>query len=284
MATWKKGQPWRVAKALDRLNAQVKAACPRAVPPATPVTSWGAIADGAHSSTSDHYPHYYAALGATAVVCARDFPHAPKLGLDAHAIAEKLRLSRDPRIGYIISNGRITGPGHGWQWDDYDGSDPHDTHIHVSIVHTKLADDTRDWSIGGDDMAGFGFRSQAEADAVRDALIKPVGANANRSGGRIIGDLGSAIVGSRARFESTEVGKVLVELRAAVAAVASRSGISPAELEQITAAARAGAEAGVAEAVDDAVDEAELARQIITALPPELARQVVAELAAELAA
>lgn len=148
--TWSKGQPWRVVRSLDRLNVQVRAAYPRAVPPATPVTSWGAIADDAHNSGSDHYPHYYSALGSTAVVCARDFPHAPALGLDAHALADRLRLSRDPRIGYIISNRRITGPNHSWRWDPYDEEDPHDTHIHVSTVHTAAADDARDWQIGDD--------------------------------------------------------------------------------------------------------------------------------------
>lgn len=155
MATWQKGQPWRGVRSLDRLNEQIRAACPRAVPPATPVTSWGSIADDAHSTTSDHYPHWYTALGATAVVCARDFPHAPHLGLDIHTILDRIRLSRDPRVGYLISRGRITGPGRGWRWERYDGSDPHDTHGHVSSVHTARADDTSDWQIGleEDDMA-----------------------------------------------------------------------------------------------------------------------------------
>ncbi|HEY9417780.1 MAG TPA: hypothetical protein VIQ30_23725 [Pseudonocardia sp.] len=145
---WRKGQPWRTVRSLDRLNEQIRAAFPRAVPPATPAASWGAIADSLHSSTSDHYPHFYSALGKTAVVCARDFPHAPALGLNAHVVAEQLRASRDSRIGYVISNRRITGPSHGWRWDTYNGSDPHDTHIHVSTVHTAAADDTRDWQIG----------------------------------------------------------------------------------------------------------------------------------------
>lgn len=148
--TWSKGQPWRVVRSLERLREQIRAAYPQAVPPATPVTAWGSIADSAHSTTSDHYPHYYSVLGSTAVVCARDFPHAPALGLDAHALADRLRASRDPRIGYVISNGRITGPNYGWRWASYSGSDPHDTHIHVSTVHTAAADDARDWQIGED--------------------------------------------------------------------------------------------------------------------------------------
>lgn len=162
---WSRGEPWRVAESLQTLNAQIRTTFPRAVPPATPVTSWGSVADSAHSTTSDHSPHYYEPLGAVATVLARDFPHAPELGLDAHKLAEVLRKSRDKRIGYIISNGRVTGPGHDWRWDTYHGSDPHDTHIHVSVVHSKAADDRTPWQIGGNDVGTLeGVQGQALAD------------------------------------------------------------------------------------------------------------------------
>src|SRR5690348_12488358 len=117
---WVRGQPWRVVDSLQTLNAQIREYAPRAVPPATDVNAWGSIADDAHSASSDHYPHYYVSeLGATAVVCARDFPHAPALGLDGGVVTERLRQSRDPRIGYVIFDRRITGPSHGWQWAPY---------------------------------------------------------------------------------------------------------------------------------------------------------------------
>lgn len=150
---WQQGQPWRVVASLDRLRDQIRAYAPRSVPPATDPNAWGAIGDTAHESTSDHFPHYYTALGATAVVCARDFPHAPGLGLDGGAVTETLRRSRDLRLGYIIFNRRITGPNHGWAWDSYSGSDPHDTHFHISTVHTAAADDPRPWTLpAGDTM------------------------------------------------------------------------------------------------------------------------------------
>jgi hypothetical protein len=152
---WSRGQPWRVVNSLNVLNEQIKAYAPRAVPPATPASSWGSIADDAHSSTSDHYPHAYSALGSTAVVCARDWPHAPALGLDGHVVTEALRISRDARVGYIICDHRITGPNHGWQWQTYTGSDPHDTHFHVSSVHTAAADSTAAWSLPGSSSQGF---------------------------------------------------------------------------------------------------------------------------------
>lgn len=149
MVTWHTGQAWRVVNGLNKLDQQIRAYAPRSIPPATNPDSWGALADNAHSTSSDHYPHFYSALGSTAVVCARDFPHAPGLGLSGPVVTEHLRRQRDPRVGYIICAGRITGPNHGWAWDPYDGADPHDTHFHVSSVHGSVADSTAAWSLPG---------------------------------------------------------------------------------------------------------------------------------------
>lgn len=146
---------WRLVKSLDVLRAQVRAAAPRAVPPATAAAAWGTVGDLAHQSgTSDHNPAVYKALGSTPVVCAADFPHAPALGLDGHAFTEALRQSRDPRIGYVIFDGRIFSSTNApWVWRTYTGSDQHRDHWHVSGVHTALVDDTRPWAMpGGDDM------------------------------------------------------------------------------------------------------------------------------------
>jgi hypothetical protein len=144
---WTPGQDWRCVNGLNKLYVQLRGYAPRSVPPATSANSWGSIADDAHAMTSDHYPHYYSALGSVAVVCARDFPHAPKLGMDGGVITEHMRHARDPRVGYIIFNRRITGPNHGWQWETYTGTDPHDTHFHVSSVHTTIADSLAEWSL-----------------------------------------------------------------------------------------------------------------------------------------
>lgn len=142
---------WRVVNSLLVLRDQFNATFP-----GRSRASDGTIGDAAHQaeSTSDHDPHTYAALGSTPVVCALDITHDPAHGVDTYAIADIMRRARDPRVGYIISNRRITGPNHGWQWDAYTGtSDPHTNHMHVSSVHTALADDTRPWDIQGDDMS-----------------------------------------------------------------------------------------------------------------------------------
>jgi hypothetical protein len=156
MPTWHTGQAWRVVNSLNKLNEQIRAYAPRAVPPATNVDSWGSIADNVHSTSSDHYPHYYGALGSTAVVCARDFPHAPGLGLDGGVVTEHMRQVRDSRVQYIIFNRRITGVNYGWQWHTYIGDDPHNTHFHVSCVHSAIADSTAAWSLPGSSSTSFG--------------------------------------------------------------------------------------------------------------------------------
>lgn len=146
---------WRLVRSLDQLRQQVRTAAPQAAPPATAASAWGTIGDAAHTSTSDHSPHTYAALGSTPVVCAADFPHAPALGLDGAAFTEALRQSRDKRIAYVIFNGRVFSSTNApWTWRTYTGSDKHDTHWHVSVVHTAAADDTRDWAMPGASTAG----------------------------------------------------------------------------------------------------------------------------------
>jgi hypothetical protein len=158
-SVWQKGQPWRTVDSIDgALFPQLKAAAPRAVPPATPVTSWGTIADGAHDAASDHYPHFYVVLGSMAVVCACDWPHAPALGLDNHVVCEAMRRSRDPRIKYLIFDGRMfssypTSTRKAWEWGPYSSTtDMHREHAHLSVVAAAVADVTAPWSIGVDDV------------------------------------------------------------------------------------------------------------------------------------
>jgi hypothetical protein len=163
---------WRLVHSLVTLRTQVAQAAPRAVPPGTPASSWGTIGDTAHDSTSDHSPHIYAALGSTPVVCAADFPHAPALGLDGGRFTEALRQSRDPRIAYVIFNGRIfSSTNTPWVWRTYSGSDRHDTHWHISVVRTRLADDTRPWAMPSGTVAMTG---DGDLDALESAKLDAI--------------------------------------------------------------------------------------------------------------
>lgn len=134
---------WRVAQSLLVLRDQVDA-----MYPARSRSSDGTIGDAAHAgTTSDHNPD------SGGVVRAMDLTHDPAHGADMGRLAEALRVSRDPRIKYVIFSRRIfSATASPWTWRTYTGSNPHDHHMHVSVVGDDRADSTTRW-IGDDDVS-----------------------------------------------------------------------------------------------------------------------------------
>ena len=55
-------------------------------------------------------------------------------------LADQIRIAAksDPRISYVIYNGRICSKILNWRWRKYKGINPHKRHIHISF--TKLGD------------------------------------------------------------------------------------------------------------------------------------------------
>ena len=140
-------RPWRLAKSLEALRAQVNAAFPE-----RNKASDGTIGDPAHQSrASDHNP--WVVDGASGVVTAMDITHDPSSGCDAGKIVEALRASRDKRIKYVIWNRRIAssaaiGGVTPWTWRSYTGANPHNHHCHLSVKPDKSHfDDTTAWKI-----------------------------------------------------------------------------------------------------------------------------------------
>lgn len=128
----------RLAKSLVTLRDQVNTKWP-----GRSKASDGWIGDAAHAArASDHNPNK------EGVVCALDITHDPIHGLDASKLAEEIRLSGDPRVNYVISNGRIANSGKAWR--TYTGANAHTKHCHIS-VHQKAAlyDDAKPWKIDG---------------------------------------------------------------------------------------------------------------------------------------
>jgi hypothetical protein len=137
--------PWRVGNSLNKLLDQINQRAPR-----RDKGSDGGIGDTAHQDEACASQHNSCCIRFSGIwiVRARDFTHDPAGGFDSYACAEQLRLSRDPRIRYLISNRRITGPSYGWAWHDYSGSDPHTNHLHVSVFDDQAKyDNTADWRI-----------------------------------------------------------------------------------------------------------------------------------------
>ena len=127
---------WRRARSLDVLADEVRARHPG-------TTVWD-IGDPAHQETwSDHNPT------AAGVVCAIDILGNKGLGLAW--FAERVRASKHPALKYVIYNRRISLFGGPWQ--AYYGSNPHTTHVHVSVGtgpdgrSTGPYDDRSPWGI-----------------------------------------------------------------------------------------------------------------------------------------
>jgi len=136
----------RDAKSIDILQAQIKAAYP-----GRDTDSDGTIAGAAHhlaNPTSDHE------ADSRGIVHAVDLTHDLSVGFDSYKWADYMAglalgaPAPDSRIKYIISNSRIWNPSiNAAKWRPYNGSNPHDHHVHVSI--NKVGeDDTRPWNIG----------------------------------------------------------------------------------------------------------------------------------------
>src|ERR1041385_3157781 len=113
---------WRIAKALLELRVEVNNRWPD-----RSKESDGAIGDASHASrSSDHNPWIEDPPGPN-VVSAIDITHDPEHGFDSYSFAEWLRLGRDARIKYVISNRRIfSSEVSPWTWRPYKGQNPHD--------------------------------------------------------------------------------------------------------------------------------------------------------------
>lgn len=118
----------------------------------------GTIASDAHRAANPASDHEVNEHG---VVCALDITHDPAHGVDTYRIADYMRLHHDFRLHYIISDRRIAGdaafvkknphyncPGP-WMWGTYDGKNPHDEHVHFSVLQDPAVyDSLAPWDIG----------------------------------------------------------------------------------------------------------------------------------------
>lgn len=133
---------WRLARSLEQLRSQVNAKWP-----GRSKQSDGSIGNADHASrSSDHNPWVDGS-----VVSAIDITHDPKSGCDSYALAAALVASQDPRLKYIISNGKIcSGSAQStpaWIWRKYTGANRHDHHVHISVKADKAHyDNTDPWS------------------------------------------------------------------------------------------------------------------------------------------
>lgn len=168
---------WRAMASLLTLRDQVNALAPNRATGAD-----GLVGDAAHQQTnSDHNPHDVEGVG-TQIVSALDLTHDPAGGFDSYRFAEVLRVNRDRRIKYVISNHRSFN-GDTWTWHAYSGPDPHTNHVHVSVnddgpvALNQLSDTRTPWNLDGftteeDDMTPSQQYIQHVMNYRTDAILK----------------------------------------------------------------------------------------------------------------
>lgn len=151
---------WRLARSLETLRDQVNAKWP-----GRDKSNDGTIGDASHAVTnSDHNPNPEDA------VCAMDITHDPGV-FDAGQFSENLRNIRDPRIKYVIFNGRIFSSTQSpWIWRARNkGAGDHTEHVHISVgrgpdgqsTNPELYDDPRSWNLGAAALPPFPLNLQS---------------------------------------------------------------------------------------------------------------------------
>lgn len=103
-----------------------------ALAPRRKKNSDGLLPSAAHRKQSPNSDHN---LGLAA-----DLTHDPDSGFDCHKLFDKLR--DDKRVDYLIFHGKIWSRANGES--RYTGINPHNKHIHISIVASK-SKDTSPW-------------------------------------------------------------------------------------------------------------------------------------------
>lgn len=137
---------WTLAPALEVLRAELDALAPD-----RDRSSDGTIGDPAHAARkSDHNPNRAGVVRALDADAGHGLDDALGDSLAAHLI----RLGAagtHPALGagaYVIYEGRIYSAASSWQGVPYAGSNPHETHVHVSVASRQAGyNSTRPWGL-----------------------------------------------------------------------------------------------------------------------------------------
>lgn len=148
---------WKLSAAAERLRAEINTLFP-----GRDKASDGAVGDTAHSAReSDHNPDengWVRAIDIDEDVWGKN-NQDPTI---ANVLAARLAAigKMDPRIKYVIFEGKIWSKSLNWKGRPYDGPNPHGHHIHVSFN-----------KCGDEDGSPFGLVAELKQEV---AAAKPV--------------------------------------------------------------------------------------------------------------
>ena len=138
------GRAWTLAACLRVLASQIEALHP------SRHAADGTVASKTHDAnnpSSDHRPKPYSGKGTVRALDAGETTEN-----DAFKMAEAIRVSRDPRVKYVIHEGRLfssyaSGGIPPFTWRTYTGPNPHGNHFHISTLEGQDNNQTA-WKIG----------------------------------------------------------------------------------------------------------------------------------------
>lgn len=219
---------WYLNPALTRFRNAVNAAYPN-----RDKTSDGTIGDEAHQAgSSDHNPDTDGSVDAW------DMDVNLRTGNDAATLEHLKRVFQaHPASRYWIHNDQIARREYGWRRDSYSYAGPnrnrHTQHVHWN-TRESYENSTAQWILEDDVSAEDVWNHRIVSPAM--GLDLTAGDWLKRA--------------ENAARASVAVGRDVAALSAAVAAIAAKVDIDPAELEAIKASARAGAVEGAVVAAD----------------------------------
>lgn len=136
----------------------------------------GWMAAPTHPKPSDHWPNERGSVNAIDV---------PSENVDVDAIIAA--AIKHPSTWYVISRGKIYSSTYGFAERDYDGSNPHDSHTHISIHSTVEAEqNTSSWGLEGE-MALTNEEIEKIAKAVWAVGLNVVGKDGPQTAGAVQG-------------------------------------------------------------------------------------------------
>lgn len=150
----KAGRHWYLAGSLVTLINQLDEEWP-----GRSKASDGSIASPTHTQinpNSDHEPAVWDSMDQLWVVTAVDMTDDDSGGPDMYEVTEQLRLSKDPRIKYVIHFrgtpkmfSSYASKGYApYTWRPYSGSNPHTSHAHLSVLPSRsLRENLDPWRI-----------------------------------------------------------------------------------------------------------------------------------------
>lgn len=134
---------WFLAPSLVALRNEMNARYPK-----RDKASDGAVGDTSHAARkSSHNPLWSAPGKWSGVVRAIDVDNNGRPGERTKVVADMLAAAiGDPRVWYVIWNQQIWSRTYGWKPRPYGGANPHDKHVHVSLLEEQHAwADTSPW-------------------------------------------------------------------------------------------------------------------------------------------